>query len=62
MMWKGKIVVFDMSQSVSIEHPMADFMLTRDLTNLNRFFSRLNVKVYPVEKLHKMVVGKKWLV
>ena len=57
MIWKGKIVVFDMSQSVSIEHPMADFMLTRDLTNLNRFFSRLNVKVYPLEKLHKMVVG-----
>ena len=58
MMWKGKPVVFDMSQSVSIEHPMADFLLTRDLTNVNRFFSRLNVKVYPVEELHKMVVGK----
>jgi len=36
---------------------MADFMLTRDLTNLNRFFSRLNVKVYPVEDFHRMVVG-----
>jgi len=58
MMWKGGPVVFDMSQSVSIEHPMADFMLTRDLTNLNRFFSRLNVKVYPIEEFHKMVVGK----
>jgi RIO kinase 1 len=58
MMWKGKPVIFDMSQSVSIEHPMADFLLTRDLTNVNRFFSRLNVKVYPVEELHKMVVGK----
>jgi RIO kinase 1 len=57
MMWKGRPVVFDMSQSVSVEHPMADFMLTRDLTNLNRFFSRLNVKVYPVEEFHKMVVG-----
>ena len=50
-------MVFDVSQSVSIEHPMADFMLTRDLTNLNRFFSRLNVKVIPVEEFHKMVVG-----
>ena len=57
MMWKGKPVVFDMSQSVSIEHPMADSLLTRDLTNLNRFFSRLDVKVIPVEELHKMVVG-----
>ena len=58
MMWKGKTVVFDMSQSVSIEHPLADSLLVRDLTNVNRFFSRLDVKVYPVEELHKMVVGK----
>jgi RIO kinase 1 len=58
MMWKGRPVVFDMSQSVSIQHPMADFMLIRDLTNLNKFFSKLNVKVYPVEEFHKLVVGK----
>jgi len=57
MMWKGRPVIFDMSQSVSIEHPMADFMLMRDLANLNRFFSRLDVKVYPVEELRKLVVG-----
>ena len=58
MMWKGRPVVFDVSQSVSIQHPMADFMLLRDLENVNRFFSRLNVKVIPVEEFHKMVVGK----
>ena len=57
MMWKGRPVIFDVSQSVSIEHPMADFMLIRDLTNLNRFFNRLNVKVYSIEEFHKMVVG-----
>jgi RIO kinase 1 len=57
MIWKGRIVIFDMSQSVSVQHPMADFMLIRDLTNLNRFFSRLNVKVYPVEEFHKKVIG-----
>jgi RIO kinase 1 len=58
LMWKGRPIIIDMSQSVSIEHPMADFMLTRDLTNLNRFFSRLSVNVTPVEILHKQVVGK----
>jgi RIO kinase 1 len=58
MMWKGKPVVFDLSQSVSLQHPMADFMLNRDLANLNRFFSRLDVKVYPIEEFHKIVVGK----
>lgn len=58
MIWKGRPVVFDLSQSVSIQHPMADFMLRRDLANVNRFFSKLNVNVYPVEELYKMVVGK----
>ena len=58
MMWKGKPVVFDVSQSVSIQHPLADFMLTRDLTNVNKFFSRLNVNVIPIEEFHKLVVGK----
>jgi RIO kinase 1 len=58
MMWKGKPVVFDVSQSVSTQHPLADFMLKRDLTNVNRFFRRLNVDVIPDEELYKMVVGK----
>ncbi len=58
MMWKGRPVVFDVSQSVSTQHPMADFMLRRDLENVNRFFSRLNVKVIPAEEFHRMVVGK----
>jgi RIO kinase 1 len=58
MMWKGKPVVFDVSQSVSIQHPLADFMLRRDLTNVNKYFSRQNVDVIPDEELYKMVVGK----
>ncbi len=58
MMWKGKPVVFDVSQSVSIQHPMADFMLRRDLENVNRFFKRLDVDIIPVEELYKKVVGK----
>jgi RIO kinase 1 len=58
MMWKGKPVVFDVSQSVSLQHPLADFMLRRDLDNVNRFFKRLDVDVYPVEELYKKVVGK----
>jgi RIO kinase 1 len=58
MMWKGRPVVFDVSQSVSIQHPLADFMIKRDITNVNRFFSRLEVQVIPDEELYKMVVGK----
>jgi serine/threonine-protein kinase RIO1 len=57
-MWKSKPVIFDLSQSVSTQHPMADFMLRRDLANLNRFFSKLDVKVYSTEELYNLVVGK----
>jgi RIO kinase 1 len=55
MMWKGKPVIFDMSQAVPTSHPMAGFLLRRDLANLNRFFSRLGVKVLPVEEAFKQV-------
>lgn len=58
MMWKGKPVVFDVSQSVSIQHPLAEFMLRRDLANVNRFFKRQDVEVIPDEELYKKVVGK----
>lgn len=55
MIWKGRPVVFDISQAVPVSHPMADFMLRRDLTNLNKYFSRLGVEVPPVEECYKVV-------
>lgn len=58
MIWKSKLIIFDVSQSVSIQHPLADFMLKRDLTNVNRFFRRLNVQIIPDEELYKLIVGK----
>jgi RIO kinase 1 len=57
MMWKGKPVVFDVGQAVPTSHPMADFFLRRDLTNVNKFFRRLGVKVLSVEEAYKKVVG-----
>ena len=57
MMWKGEPVVFDVAQAVPTSHPMADFFLRRDLTNVNRFFKRLGVKILSVEEAYKRVVG-----
>ncbi len=57
MMWKGKPVVFDVSQAVPTSHPMVTFFLRRDLANVNRFFSRLGVKVLSVDEAYKQVVG-----
>jgi RIO kinase 1 len=60
MVWRGKPVIFDVSQAVPLVHPMADELLRRDLTNLNKYFSRLGVKVPSVEESYKRVtsVGK----
>jgi len=57
MIWKGRPVLFDMAQAVPLSHPMAGFLLHRDLTNLNRFFSRLGVKVPLVEECYEKVTG-----
>jgi RIO kinase 1 len=58
MMFKGRPVIFDMSQSVPIGHPMTEFMLRRDIANVNRFFSKLDVNVVDAEELYQQVVKK----
>jgi RIO kinase 1 len=57
MMWKGKPVIFDVSQAVPTSHPMAEFLLRRDLENVSKFFSRLGVKVLSVEEAYRRVAG-----
>jgi RIO kinase 1 len=57
MIWKGYPVIFDMSQSVPTSHPLAKFMLERDLANLNRFFSKLGVNVLSNQEMYSKVVG-----
>ncbi len=44
MLWKGKTVIFDVSQSVLIDHPLSSKLLERDVTNLNRFFKKQGAK------------------
>ena len=55
MVWKEKPVIFDMSQSVPTSHPMAKFWLERDLANVNRFFSRFDVKVLSTDEAYRQV-------
>jgi len=57
MIWKGKPVIFDVSQAVPVEHPMADRFLQRDLENLCRYFKKLEVDVLSVEEMYKRVTG-----
>lgn len=59
MMWKEKPVLFDFSQSVPLEHPMADKFLRRDLENLYRYFKKLNVDILSVEEMYWRVINGK---
>jgi RIO kinase 1 len=58
MIWRGRTVLFDMAQAVPLVHPMSEFLLRRDLTNLNKYFSHLGVKVPSVEDCYKKVTGR----
>jgi RIO kinase 1 len=58
MVWRGRPVLFDVSQAVPLVHPMADFLLRRDLTNLNKYFGRLGAKVPSVDESYKRVTGR----
>lgn len=46
-------VLFDLSQAVSVEHPMATELLRRDLNRLNWFFDRLGVEVWSMDRLEE---------
>ena len=55
--WKGSLYIIDFGQAVSIAHPMSATFLTRDIRNVNRFFSSLGVKVVPLEEAFKWVTA-----
>lgn len=57
MVWRGKPVLFDFSQAVSIEHPTAEQFLIRDIENINRFFSKIGVNVIDIEEVYKVITG-----
>jgi RIO kinase 1 len=57
MIWRGHPVLFDVSQAVPLSHPMAKFLLERDLGNLNKYFGRLGLKVLSAEESYALVTG-----
>jgi RIO kinase 1 len=57
MIQRGRPVIFDVSQAVPVEHPMAAQFLRRDIENLYRYFKKLDVDVLSVEEMYKRVTG-----
>ena len=58
MIWNGRPILFDVSQAVPLSHPMATFLLHRDLANFNRFFSNLGVNVLSAEECYRRVTSR----
>jgi RIO kinase 1 len=57
MVYDDKPVIFDMSQSVSLEHPMSKKFLERDLQNLRWYFRRYRVKIPKTDQLLESVTS-----
>ncbi|MBS7633887.1 serine protein kinase RIO [Candidatus Bathyarchaeota archaeon] len=57
MVFRGRPVLFDFSQAVSIKHPNAGQFLMRDIENINRYFEKLGVNVIGVEEAYRVITG-----
>lgn len=55
---KDKLYIFDVSQSVEPEHPMALDFLRMDIKNVNDFFSRKKINVYPERLIFKYITDE----
>lgn len=51
-----KLYIIDVSQSVEPEHPMALDFLRMDIKNVNDFFSRKKINVYPERLLFRYII------
>lgn len=52
---KDKLYIIDVSQSVEPEHPMALDFLRMDIKNINDFFSKKKINVYPERLIFKFI-------
>jgi len=51
MKYEDRIILFDFGSAVSIQHPLAQEFLSRDVDNLNHFFEKRGIRIIEKEKL-----------
>ncbi len=57
--WENKPWIIDVSQAVTLDHPMADFFLLRDINNLQSYFLEyIKIEEGPIQ-CFKKITGKK---
>ncbi|MEM1569474.1 MAG: serine protein kinase RIO [Candidatus Bathyarchaeia archaeon] len=57
MYWKGLPYMIDLSQAVSLDHPLSHEFLKRDIKNINRFFRRLGVDTLDDDELYEWIIS-----
>jgi len=57
MMRRGKPILFDFSQAVSVKHPQASEFLERDVGNLTRWFQRAGAETMSEDEAYRWIVG-----
>merc|ERR1712113_284365 len=55
---KKQLYVIDVSQSVHSHHPLAFEFLKRDIYNVNFYFNKLGIPVFPLKDIFKFIVDK----
>lgn len=58
--YQKQLILFDFGAAVDLAHPNAEDFLIRDITNINRFFSKRDVDVLSLEETLKRVKGNKF--
>ena len=58
LVWNGELVIIDIGQGVTLDHPMANQFLERDVDNILRYFSKFGIEA-DKEKLIKEIKGVK---
>src|SRR2546422_383586 len=54
--WDGRVIVIDVGQAVTLDHPRASEWFKRDVGNIARFFRRLRVNV-TASSLERAILG-----
>lgn len=57
--YHDELEIIDFGSAVSNRHPLAEEFLTRDVSNVNRFFEKKGFKIIENEKLLTRIRGKK---
>ena len=60
MLYEGEPVIIDVSQAVTLDHPMAMYFLIRDIKNIIRYFrDEVGIETHNLNELLEEITGKR---